>query len=265
MKNWLKIALWVVIFIGVAFIFFYGNKGVNNDIVKRPNVRIKLDGEDAFLTEKELIYRLRNERLLYSDQRYSELRIEKIENFIRSMPEVSNVQVFKTIKNNWSIVLELIRPIARIYNKKGETFYLDSDGNKMKRSNIHTARVLIFSGEIDDCFHDESVSTIINNDSLKSIRDLDEIYYISNYVCEDPLLRSLIGQVYLDNNDEFIMTPVLGDQKIVFGKVDSKHQIRDRFQRLKVFYKQAIPFEGWNKYSEISLRYEGQIVCKKAS
>jgi cell division protein FtsQ len=61
------------------------------------------------------------------------------------------------------------------------------------------------------------------------------------------------------------MTPVIGDQKIVFGKAHSERHVREKFQRLKVFYKEAIPYEGWSKYSEISLKYEGQIVCKKAS
>ena len=265
MKNWLKITLWVLLFIGVVFVLFYGNKGMDDATVKVPDIRIQVEGPDSFLTEKELISRLRNERLFFVGQRYSDFSINKIEDFVRSMPEVRKVEVFKTINNDWSIDLELIRPIARIYNNKGETFYIDSDGKKMQRSDLHTARVLIFSGEIRDHFHDESLKSIINNDSLKSIRDLDEIYYISNYVCKDPLLQSLIGQVYLNENNDFIMTPVVGDQKIVFGKVHSERQVREKFQRLTVFYKEAIPYEGWSKYSEISLKYEGQIVCKKAS
>ena len=188
MKNWIKITLWMLLFTGVVFVLIYGNKGVDDDLVKIPDVRIRVEGPDAFLTEKELISRLRNEHLFYEGQRYNDFKIKKIEDFVRSMPEVRNVEVFKTISSHWSIELELIRPIARIYNNKGESFYLDSDGKKMQRSDLHTARVLVFSGEINDHFHDESLKSIINNDSLKSIRDLDEIYYISNYVCKDPLL-----------------------------------------------------------------------------
>ena len=265
MKNGLKISFWVLLFTGVLFVLFYGNSRLDDALVRMPDVRIHVDGPDAFLTEKELVSRLRNERLFYEGQKFSDFNINKIEDFVRAMPEVRNVEVFKTISNEWSIDLELIRPIARIFNKHGETFYLDSDGKKMQRSDLHTARVLIFSGEIKDYFNDESFKSIINNDSLKSIRDLDEIYYISNYVCKDPLLQSLIGQVYLNENNDFIMTPVVGDQKIVFGKAHSERQVREKFQRLKVFYKEAIPYEGWSKYSEISLKYEGQIVCKKAS
>ena len=35
------------------------------------------------------------------------------------------------------------------------------------------------------------------------------------------------------------------------------------FYRLKVFYKEAIPYEGWNQYDEINLKYKKQIVCNK--
>jgi cell division protein FtsQ len=125
--------------------------------------------------------------------------------------------------------------------------------------------VLVFSGVIPDRIDSENINLIINNDSLKSIRLLDDIYRISNYVCKDPLLQSLIGQVYCDENHEFIMIPVVGKQKIVFGKASSVKEVEEKFQRLKVFYQEAMPFEGWNKYSEISLKYEGQVVCRKAS
>jgi cell division protein FtsQ len=57
----------------------------------------------------------------------------------------------------------------------------------------------------------------------------------------------------------------LGRQKIVFGSAETSEEVRDKFNRLKVFYKEAMPFEGWNKYTEISLKYEGQVVCRKFS
>jgi cell division protein FtsQ len=135
----------------------------------------------------------------------------------------------------------------------------------MRRSSIHTARVLVFSGYIPDHIDAENTNLIINNDSLKSIRLLDDIYRISNYVCKDPVLQSLIGQVYCNENHEFILIPVLGKHKIVFGKAGTEKEVEDKFERLKVFYEEALPFEGWNKYTEISLKYEGQVVCRKVS
>jgi len=107
------------------------------------------------------------------------------------------------------------------------------------------------------------VPEIINNDSLKSIKKIDEIYRISSYVCNDTLMSKLIGQVYLEKNGDFILIPLLGDQKIIFGSAYSEQEINEKFDRLRVFYEEAMPYEGWDKYNEISVKYEGQIVCRK--
>ena len=263
MKLWVKISLWLLLFTGVILVLYFGNEKEMSETVKAPLINIKVNGPDTFLTDQELILRLKNESLLFDGQVHEKLNIKKIESFVLKMPEVRRAQVYKRINNDWNIEIELIKPIARIFNNSGETYYLDADGKKMKRSDLHTARILVFTGNIHDKFNTENAISIINNDSLKSIRDIDDIFHISNYVCNDPLLQSLIGQVYLNENKEFIMIPVLGDQKIVFGKAHSAKQVREKFQRLKVFYKEAIPYEGWSKYSEISLKYEGQIVCKR--
>jgi cell division protein FtsQ len=56
---------------------------------------------------------------------------------------------------------------------------------------------------------------------------------------------------------------LIGDQKIIFGSANSELEIKEKFDRLRVFYEEAMPFEGWDKYDEISVKYEGQIVCRK--
>jgi cell division protein FtsQ len=76
-------------------------------------------------------------------------------------------------------------------------------------------------------------------------------------------MHKLIGQVYLEADGDFILIPLLGEQQIVFGQARSTEEVSDKFERLKHFYKEALPHEGWNKYIEISVKYEGQIVCRK--
>lgn len=265
MKKWMKFILWCFLFTGLVVILFLAHKRAANVALNDPEIKISVAGVDTFLTQKEVLSRLKTHQIFEKGREASSLDVYKTEATLGAMPEVRNVEVYKGLKGAWSIDLELVKPLARIFPEGQQSFYLDADGNKMKRSSIHTARVPIFSGVIPDRIDSENVGLIINNDSLKSIRLLDDIYRISNYVCKDPLLQSLIGQVYCDENHEFIMIPVVGKQRIVFGKASSVKEVEDKFQRLKVFYQEAMPYEGWNKYKEISLKYEGQVVCRKAS
>ena len=262
MKNWMKISLWILVAAGVVTILVFANNEENEKKYDIPEVSIHVDG-DAFLTEPELIDRLKLHRLIEQNQQVENLNIRKIEYVISRMPEVKHVKVFKRIGNKWDIELILRKPIARIFNKLGQSFYLDEDGFLMNRSSLHTARVLVFSGFIKDRFSPNSIDKIINNDSLKSIRNLDDIYRISNYVCNDPILHKMIGQVYREKNGDFVLIPIVGDQKINLGTANSDADVKDKFERLLEFYKEAMPYEGWNKYSEISVKYEGQIVCRK--
>ena len=73
----------------------------------------------------------------------------------------------------------------------------------------------------------------------------------------------MIGQIYLEKNGDFILVPLIGDQKIVFGSAYSEKEVEEKFEKLRIFYEEGMPNVGWNAYSEISVKYEGQIVCKK--
>jgi cell division protein FtsQ len=263
MKKVFKIIFWVLFGVGLILIVFFASKENNNAVAKKPDISIHVEGENAFLTESELLNRLILKRLYQKNMKVNFVNVKKIEAAIIKMEEVKNVRVYKNIGNSWNIDVELRNPIARIFTLSQQAYYLDDEGFTMGRSSLHTAHVLVFSGFITENMEKSSVKEIINNDSLKSIRKLDDIYRISNYVCRDSLMNALIGQVYLEKNGDFILIPLVGKQTILFGSANSDEVVADKFNRLKVFYKEGMPHEGWEKYNTIIVKYEGQIVCRK--
>ena len=265
MKKWLRILSWILLAAGVISVFVFSSMQEQNKKIIKPQISIHIEGENAFITENELLDHLKFNRLYYNGQTNKDFDIEKIEKTIAAINGIKNVKVYKNIGLNWFIKVELRKPIARVFNSFGDSFYIDEDGFMMQRSNSHTARVLVFSGYILDKFSPESVLKIINNDSLKSIKKIDEIYRISSYVCNESLMSKLIGQVYLEKNGDFVLIPLVGDQKIIFGSANSEQEVEKKFDLLNVFYKEAMPYEGWDKYDQISVKYEGQIICRKRS
>ena len=263
MKIWLYRIFWILIATGVAVVFYFANVSQQRQILHAPKISIHAADENAFLTRPELLARLQLSRLFRRDMHVNELNIHRIERSIAAMAEVKKVEVFKHLGASWEIKLELRKPIARIFNSKGQSYYLDQDGFMMYRSALHTARTLVFSGHISDAYNPRLHCDFINNSNLKSSQKIGQIYRISNYVCNDPLMHKLIGQVYLNPNGDFILIPLVGEQQIVFGPARSNKEVSDKFERLSHFYKEALPHEGWNKYKEISVKYEGQIVCRK--
>lgn len=263
MKKWIKIAFWTLLLIAVVSGLILSKSKQVETLSSSPQIYIKVDGENAFLTEDEVYERLKRKGLVYPNQKNQNLPIKKIEEYLESMSEIRTCLVYSMIGNRWNIDIELRKPIARIFNNSGETYYLDDLGFTMATSPLYTARVLVVTGNIPDKAHSISVDKIINNDTLKTIRYLDDIYRISNYVCNDPFMNAQIGQIHLEKNGDFLLIPQVGGHSIVFGSAKSENEVAKKFEKLVQFYKNGLPFEGWNKYSEINLKYENQIVCKK--
>ena len=50
----------------------------------------------------------------------------------------------------------------------------------------------------------------------------------------------------------------MGDFRIVLGKVEG---CEERLEKLMLFLKDGIAKKGWNRYKEINLKFDNQVVC----
>lgn len=263
MKKWWGIIGWSVFAVLTVTVLSFARSEQDQLFVHEPSVSISVVDEYVFLTKDELLQRLRRTGLLFDGQKMESLSTDKVEEYIRQMHEVDQVDVYRRMGGHWAIRVKVRQPIARIFNQFGESFYVDSDGETMNPTPNFQARVLVFSGMIPDRCDSLTVDEIINNDSLITIRMLDDIYRISNYVCHDPFLRAQISQVHRVNNGDFVLVPQVGSHTIIFGSARSDQDVKEKMEKLKVFYEEGLPFEGWNKYETINLKFRNQIVCKK--
>lgn len=263
MNKKLKIVLWIGLLIGVLVLMSFVKKAHQEAVLNVPMIFIDVDDENAFLTQDELYSRILSTGLYKPGMQQQELALESLEKYVADMTEVRDVKLYSNLGKDWNIDVKLRRPIARIYNKYDESFYMDETGFLMKTSDLYTARVVVVTGEIEDRMDVKNIHDFINNDSLKSIRILDDIYRISTYVCKDAFLRAQIGQIHRKKNGDFVLIPQVGGQVIIFGTAKTDEDVAQKFEKLSVFYKEGIPFEGWTTYSEINLKYDGQIVCKR--
>ena len=76
----------------------------------------------------------------------------------------------------------------------------------------------------------------------------------------DEFWNRQVEQIYVEDANNVILYPRMGNHKIVLGNTD---QVGDKLARMLLFYKKGLPQAGWNRYESINLAYEGQIVCKK--
>lgn len=260
MKPWLKNTIWVLSIITVIILMGFIDSTQDNRVVGLPEIDIELHEDMMFLSEDDVMERLSDKGLVSPEKKYSEVDLGAIESYLENMAEVKDVQVFAHLGGDCMIDMTLRRPVARIFNIDGSSCYLDEDGTLMPLSENYTAHVLAVTGNINETDYSKDVNRIINNDSLKTIEILDDLYRISSYVCSDEFLSAQFTQVHINTYNEFELIPRVGSQRILFGEAED---IAGKFKKLELFYTEGISRAGWEQYDTINVMYKSQIVCSK--
>jgi cell division protein FtsQ len=76
---------------------------------------------------------------------------------------------------------------------------------------------------------------------------------------EDDFWRAQIAQLDIDRKSRINLFPQVGGQTIEFGKPEN---LEVKFKKLRIFYKEILPRQGWNTYERVNLEYEGQIIAE---
>ena len=186
-----------------------------------------------------------------ADNALKNIDVGRAERILEKNPFVKNADVYIDNTNTINVEIEQREPIVRVIDGEGRNYYLDEAANYMPLSEHHTARVLVLTGFIQP--HEPNFMKLPRH-RLKNLFELTQI------VRADEFFYHLIEQIHVSQNGDIIFIPKLGKQQILFGKYLN---IEEKLQRLKIFYKEALPRTGWAKYEMIDIRFKDQIVCKK--
>ncbi len=265
--NFKKIGVLVLWFLGIAGLISslaFVTASENKVKGKKVDIVIEKDDDNSFLDEDDILNFLKDRNDTFVNQPMKDINVYKIERALNTHPSIASSEVAVTVNGDVSISIKQRKPIVRIINSKGESFYIDNHATVMPLADHYTARVLIVNGFIPEKysqFYNISVPQIEKDSAFKAITVIDDIYEVANYIKNDSLLNSLIIQMYINNDREIELYPAIGNQKIIFGNDDD---IADKFEKLKIFYTQGLnSVDGWNKYSIINLKYKNQVVCIK--
>lgn len=185
-------------------------------------------------------------------------QINKMEELLLGNHYVQDANVYTTMYGNIEIEITQRKPIVRLITSDGTPYYMDKLGMIVPASTKHTARVTVASGYIKpvkSSLHDQ----VIPPDSIHD-KTIHDVFEISKYIQNNDFLHAQIGQIYITKDQEIELIPKIGKHLIEFGSLEN---MQSKFDKLIVFYKQALGNNNWNKYEKINLKYNNQIVCTK--
>jgi cell division protein FtsQ len=179
---------------------------------------------------------------------YEKIDLREIEQRVLRNKQIKSCQAFRGVEGNLNIDIEQYIPVARILMEDGrEDAYVATDGGIFPLSERYSARILLLSGEY-----------FRNLPNLKS-KHQEKILHFLNLINEDNFLKAQFTQLDVAKNGDVSIVPLVGKHIIEFGDPTN---IENRLNRLKIFYNQILPVQGWDRFSNVSVKYDGQIVCK---
>jgi len=253
LQSTLKRILWIAFFFIAAALIVSAVEKKKSRVASDILINIKNMSDGNTLINNEDV-RVTIERSFGHDLAgipLGELDVARVERVLEADGFIKNADVFVDAENKVHIEVEQREPVLRIIDKNGLNYYLDKEGSKMPTSDHFTARVLVATGNIPPYVPD------FGERKKHIIKDL---FNLTNAIQQDGFLDAMIEQIHISSNKEFTLIPKIGRQKIILG---SYEDIDSKFKRLKIFYKEGIPYEGWQKYKTINLKFKDQVVCKK--
>jgi len=226
-----------------------------------PIVHIDKSNGHDFVTEELVLEKMNDMGYSFDNQLMGDIEIDRIEKSLLDLPGVKNAEVFKFNSGMVQIDITQRKPIARVITKGGLiSFYIDDEGEKMPLSDNYVAKVPVFNGEIREPRNRHSVSELYENDSLKAISVLDDIYEVAQLLEENEFMRAQIVQIYFNKDNEMEMIPRVGNHRILFG--DAK-DAEIKFKKMTRFYTEVINPKELNLYDTLNIKYINQIICSK--
>ncbi|MEN9738708.1 MAG: hypothetical protein RLZZ318_742 [Bacteroidota bacterium] len=249
--RWKNI-LWVVI--GLFLLFAFLAIKQTSEALKINSIEVAIDQsvDLSFIDSNKVLDIVREvvkTPIIGSSKKQFNLAL--VERRLEAYPFIDKADVVIDFSGKLLIKIIQREPILRIINAQGMSYYVANNGYKMPLHFDFTPRVMVATGNITE--------TLVDSAFVKSPM-LKDLLLIANYCSANEFWRAQIEQLFVDNYNDILLIPKVGNHSIVFG---SAEHLDSKFARLLTFYKKGLNAVGWQKYQQINLKFEGQIVAEK--
>lgn len=244
--KWISLVTLATVIIGGVFSVAKG--GLTADRCNNIIISIQNPENEPYITNDDIMALLtQNGMQEIRGELFEKLNFTKLESQIKANKQVKSCELHADLRGNLEVEVEPYLPIARILKDNEEDMYLADDGTLFPTSSHYTARVILLSGTYFD-----------NLKSIKSTKRKDFMDFLQ-FINADEFWKAQFTHLNVNENGIIRIIPLVGNFEIEFGTTDKKEE---KLKRLLVFYRQINTVQEWSNFSEISVAYANQIVCK---
>jgi cell division protein FtsQ len=244
--------IWLSLIAGISALLFFSVLRKSNAEVKTLVVHIDgRNGSDQLISEKEVkqILNLAAGKTI-SKSNIKTLNLRKLEAKLNKDKRIERADLYFDSKNRLNVSIIQKKPLMRVIEEAGGEYYLDENGKQVPVTRGSAVRVPVVTG-VRDTFN----SKFLTSDKPSRLKD---IFNIMKYVAQDEFLSALIEQAHIENDSigDIVLIPKIGREKLIFG---DGRDLEEKFDKLKIFYRDGLPKLGWSRYKTLNLKYANQV------
>lgn len=241
MIRTVSIVVATLLFCYIVFVAFFFGERKEDYVCRDLQIVVKDSLDKHFVNEEDLLAILKRVNLDPLGKPMSEVNTDRIETELLKNEMIASVDAYKTPSGIIKLEVFQKRPILRVISVRGN-YYVDNEGSTMPVSRRYAAHVPVASGYVE-----------------KELA-MTDLYKFALFLQKNEFWNNQIEQIFVHPDSEVELVPRVGNHRIMLGTFDS---FEEKLNNLQLFYEQAIPKVGWEKYRIINLKYKNQIVCTK--
>jgi len=240
-----KVLIILIALVVIGYLIFFANYFSSSSDEKECQsfeVVIKDSIDVKFVTAQEIENIVKKYNLYPVGKSFKNINTLAIRDTILTNKLIESANVYITSNSAIVATVQQRVPVLRVISGINGNFYVDKNRSIMPVSSEFTVYVPIATGFIDEEFAK------------------GDLFNFAMYLNNNPNWDAWIEQIVVKNNNEVELIPRAGDFRIIMGSLEDYPAKLNKFVR---FIDGGLNVVGWNRYSEINLKYDNQVVCTK--
>lgn len=202
-------------------------------------VRIMNADEVNFVTEEGILRQVKSMPMRVAGSPLRKINTDAIERSLAKSEFLEGVECFFDLHGLLVVEATQLVPVMRVFDRDGGSYYVNRTGKRMPADGAYHVDVPIVRGDFNGSFQPTSLLPMME------------------YVAADEALSALVTMYDVADSCNVRFVPSIAGHIVNMGTADG---FKSKFDKLMLFYREVMPEKGWNTYSEITLKWDHQVV-----
>lgn len=195
-----------------------------------------------YINERDLMIQINK---FFNSNSLKDINTRLLEDSLNALTNVKNAEVYLSLNNNLTILIQQETPFIGIKNSN-ERHFFTQDSVKLNLVETDKPNLLFFDDEIREIPWNEAI-------------------FLSSFLYEDEFLNNFIDEVLYDEKSNYILKSHSLDFNINIGDLNN---LEEKVSRIKLFFKgvyldKRLMENNKLVIKELNVAYDNQILCTK--